>query len=163
MTTRLVLTVETRNLVLGAPIPGALPRGPAGGQLEGTYPNPNVIGITETAGPDALDIGPISDGQWLKREGSEVVGTAPPELQDIKAGVVPAASFSPVGGVQKASVAFTTPYPDTNYSVTFDAGSLSGYGLRYESKTASGFVVNLGTVSLSGLVEISWKTAANGE
>jgi len=48
-----------------------------GGQLSGTLPNPNVVGISETSGPTNLAIGAIADGQALVRSGATITGVTP--------------------------------------------------------------------------------------
>lgn len=47
---------------------------PPAGQIAGTSTNPLVVGITESSSDDELDIGAISDGQFLRRVGAFIVG-----------------------------------------------------------------------------------------
>lgn len=57
------------------------PTGAASGQLGGTYPSPDVIGLRESAGPTLLTLGAVADGQVLQRVGVTVVGaTVTPTL-----------------------------------------------------------------------------------
>ncbi len=64
------------NETLSIAVSSAAPSGTAGGQLGGTYPNPDVRGIRETSGPTSLTIGTITDGQFLKRVGSTLVSAS---------------------------------------------------------------------------------------
>jgi hypothetical protein len=80
----------------------------------------------------------------------------------LKAGVIVPGSFS--GNPKKATVAFSTPYLSTAYAVTLAplTNGAHSYSPDVESKTTSGFVVNLNSNNLAGLIEVGWHSATNG-
>jgi len=69
------------------------------------------------------------------------------------------------GNPKKATVTFTTAFPNTNYSalaLAMTDGSKS-FGLATENKTAAGFVVNLHSNNVANLVEVGWYAIVLGE
>ncbi len=85
--------------------------------------------------------------------------------RETKSGNVSAGSFSLVGGRQKASVTFALPFQDAAYGVVCQAvtGTNKNYLPKPESKTASGFTINLNSASVSGLLEVFWRAETTGE
>jgi hypothetical protein len=79
-----------------------------------------------------------------------------------KAGIVVPGSFS--GTPKRATVAFTSPYASTSYSIvlTVLTDGTKTFVTAVESKTVNGFVVNLGANNLANLVEVGWHTMAIG-
>lgn len=69
------------------------------------------------------------------------------------------------GSPRKATVTFAVPFPNANYSVVADPVTINdrGYLVRIESKTAAGFVVNLGTSNISSLDHLSWTAQPESE
>jgi hypothetical protein len=68
--------VGTSWTIIQANLVAALKSGDAaGGQLGGTFPNPDVRGLRETSGPTNMTMGAVADGQLLKRSGTTIVGT----------------------------------------------------------------------------------------
>lgn len=80
------------------------------------------------------------------------------KLDGRKAGIVSSGSFS--GTPQKATVNFTTGWPDTNYTIV--VLGIDERAWTYENKTTSGFVINSNANQpLTG--EVSWIAIRSGE
>jgi hypothetical protein len=91
--------------------------------------------------------------------GNSIIGLGLEE----KSGVVLPVSFSGTPD-KKATVTFTTVFPSTAYSVTLAVSSIGrSYTPTVESKTVSGFVINLNSNKLTGLAEIGWQAEETGE
>lgn len=80
-----------------------------------------------------------------------------------KAGTVLKASFS--GNPKTATVTFATPFADADYAITLAPGTSgnAGFGPVWNSKTASGFVINMNVNNISQLVAVDWTAVKNGE
>lgn len=85
--------------------------------------------------------------------GTPVIG------DESQSGILIPGDFALVGGVQKATVTLSPAFDDADYTVDFGVGTVGGnnYLPFHESETASSFVVNLGTSSLSGLARVTWR------
>jgi hypothetical protein len=84
---------------------------------------------------------------------------------DAKTGIAIPGDFSLVSGVRKATIVFGTAFPDASYTIILGTETAGGnqYNPIWESKTASQFVINLGTSSLTGLAGVSWQAKPVGE
>lgn len=134
-----------------------------------SYEYANAAARTGATGFVAADLGKWArqlddDSAWM------LVATTPVWVQFAtslasgkKSGLLIPGAFS--GNPKQASVTFSTAYPDTDYVVVVSAETINDktFALRVESKTASGFTVDLGVNNLANLVEVSWHTSAVGE
>lgn len=79
-----------------------------------------------------------------------------PGLSDTKSGAVTPGYFT--GNPKSAVVAFTSPFPDTNYSVTLAAltDGTKTFAPSVSNKTAAGFTINLNTNNVANLIEVGW-------
>ena len=94
------------------------------------------------------------------------------ELQDlidgqykIKSGEVLAVSFA--GNPKRASVVFSTPFSDNNYSIALTTNSLanSAYNPKVDSatKTANGFTISISANIITNLTSCMWIATKHGE
>lgn len=74
----------------------------------------------------------------------------------VKSGIVLAGSFS--GNPKQATVTFTTPFPDNNYSVVIDG--IDKRSWSYELKTASGFIIDA-NANQNLTSDVSWIATRN--
>lgn len=100
---------------------------------------------------------------WLRTDNVGAGGTFLVQ----KSGIILPAAFSVSGSHQVATVNFSTPFSDANYSVAISAQSVSADGRRYvpvvTSRTASAFTVSLGSARTTDLVAASWVATRVGE
>jgi hypothetical protein len=100
----------------------------------------------------------VATGAAVWKEITNIAGTL-----RTKAGKVLAASFA--GNPKKATVTFTTPFADNNYSVTLTPiiSAEALYAPNVESQLAGSFVINMGANNIGGLVSCSWTAVYSGE
>jgi hypothetical protein len=120
------------------------------------YPTSAHIRLARVVTQSGIIVRVILERAFFTGGGSMLAST-------VKAGVALAASFS--GSPKKSTVTFASPYGSTAYAVIFSPitdGSRT-FSPSAETKTVSGFTVNLNNNNLAGLLEIDWHTTQSGE
>lgn len=81
--TCLMPTTDIRNSPSGKLKPAGAGGGiePPAGQIDGTAADPLIVGLTESGGAE-LAIGVVADGEFLKRDGLEIVGAPAASTSD---------------------------------------------------------------------------------
>jgi hypothetical protein len=82
---------------------------------------------------------------------------------DMKAGRVLAASFA--GNPKKATVTFSTAFPDANYAATITSVTQNNkqFAPAVESQVAGAFVINMGSNNITDLIQVNWIAMVDGE
>jgi hypothetical protein len=90
-------------------------------------------------------------------------GTLDTHRHGIKADGVVAGSFA--GNPKKYAVTFSVAYADTNYSISLTPVTINDatYAPVVESKTNTGFTINMGVNNITNLTEVLWATTPYGE
>jgi len=103
-----------------------------------------------------------ADGVEKATDGNPFVVKVVTTQAGFKAGVIVPGAFA--GNPKKATVTFGTAYASTAYAITLGVltDGTKQFSVSVESKTISGFVVNLGSNNAANLVEIGWHTMING-
>lgn len=104
---------------VGSAIPSP-PIGPAGGDLDGTYPDPVVVALEETSTPARLAIGAIPDDELLVRSGLSVIGAGAALGATV---TVHRIGNSNLGGTKLVDVA-TTRLRDGTVAFVYSVGGL---------------------------------------
>lgn len=80
--------------------------------------------LRETSGPTSLSMGPVEDGQWLMRSGTEVTGVPPPVLAEEDGTLAPERKLFVRGAASTD--------PDTSPEMGFrDKDRTNGWWMRY--------------------------------
>jgi hypothetical protein len=123
----------------------------------------------------SFPVSPIA-GEWFWRSDTKILyrrdstntvweAVVAGSISGVKSGLVLKASFA--GTPKKASVAFATAYPDTNYSVNhiinINGANNASYIATIENKTAAGFDISMHTGNVSDLIDVEWTTRVVGE
>jgi len=114
--------------------------------------------IRETNGPTDLTVGAITDGQFVKRSGTSLIGANRP---GIKSGRVAAGTFA--GNPKTATVTFGSAFASANYSVQLTVEGTVSFAPRVTTPTTGGFVINMGANNINGLVNTHWIAIPDGE
>jgi len=87
-----------------------------------------------------------------------------PTVLKTKSGIVAAVTF--VGNPLRATVTFTTPFADANYSISLieTTNANRNFNMKVDSApTAAGFTISMGSENNNNLVDVRWIAIKNGE